>query len=314
MNNKKFNLSAGLVASSPSVNANDGKYIVAVKNGSPLKYSSDYGSNFSDLTGSISASAVGISGDGQYILYGISSGTLELSTNGGSSFSTVSGSPSKVWTSIVISATGQYMTAVSTSGGYYSTNYGSSFSLFDSSNFQGVNMSTNGLNQIAGKTSSTNTLLRTGNAWTSVGYYSNLPSGSSSYTFSGCAISDNDQYIIAGNDVLEDIIVSTNSGASWSTPITNRTGGVGVSADGQYMTAALYFGTIRVSSDSGSTFASVHSSTQWRKCFVSASGQYQIASSPAYNYIAVSQDYGATWTDKAYNSSSYDDIHISRAV
>jgi len=201
------------------------------------------------------------------------------------------------------------MLASSTGGIYYSTNYGSSFSVLSFSDFRSANMGTDGLYQIAGRAS--NSLWKTSDAWTNQDIYSGLPSA----TWGSAAVSDNGQYVIASNWTSWNTIFSTNSGSSFSTINSGTPSAVGISADGQYVTYAKNGGYIFVSSNYGSSFSQKHTSQAYDRCFVSATGQYQIASTQTNgSYIAVSQDYGATWTNAAYNGQGWDDIHISRVI
>ena len=118
--------------------SSNGKYMVMITNQNAwLYYSSNNGTTFSVITTQIAGScnASAISCNGQIVTYCNSGGSpsgLWLSTNSGSSFTQISNSgiglPINVsYYDIQISMTGQYMITVVPGCGYYSTNYGTSW-------------------------------------------------------------------------------------------------------------------------------------------------------------------------------------------
>jgi len=102
---------------------------------------------------------------GQYMLAATNNANVYLSTNSGSYWSTIGGTSSanvylptvaSAWNSVAISSTGQFM-AITVAGGsfYFSNNYGTSFSINNSSpftsttNWNALSMSGSGLNVLA---------------------------------------------------------------------------------------------------------------------------------------------------------------------
>jgi len=116
----------------------DGKYLV----GSPIMgnlytwYSSNYGVSWSQTTMSNSAGCVAISQNGTYILT-LNSSSWYLSTNGGTSYNVLPSPVNGAYAlqGCAMSSSGKYMlVAYGSSGGiYYSTDYGSSWTLISGS-------------------------------------------------------------------------------------------------------------------------------------------------------------------------------------
>jgi hypothetical protein len=173
----------------------------------------------------------------------------------------------------------------------------------------------------------------------------------STLPFSTVAVSrGTGQYMLAGNANLSGgysegtLFRSTNYGANWT--LVGQLGywnKVAISDNGQYMLAVEYYGRAYKSSDYGSTWTAINNfpfptnnpcglpilqTLSFRGAALSGDGQYQVictasdnygtcGSGPSaytnmYNTIFVSNDYGATWTAREFDSgSTYNAVAIS---
>jgi hypothetical protein len=173
----------------------------------------------------------------------------------------------------------------------------------------------------------------------------------STLPFSTVAVSrGTGQYMLAGNANIGNpftegtLFRSTNYGANWT--LVGQLGywnKVAISDNGQYMLAVEYYGRAYKSSDYGSTWTAINNfpfptnnpcglpilqTLSFRGAALSADGQYQVictasttygtcGSGPSaftyrYSTIFVSNDYGATWSSRQFDSSEiYNAVAIS---
>ena len=241
--------------------------------------SSNYGSNWTDITSKLSGSefqGVSVDYSGQYQTICVFAGPVYVSINYGATFTSNQGNAP--WETVSISATGQYQTAIS-------ENYGAdNGGIFTSVNY--------------GSTWTSNTGVPTGVAWQALGV-----SGSGQYQTAA----------IYGQGVY----TSSNYGSNWTSNVSAPVGnwnGASICSNGQYQTLVQNNGGgIFTSANYGVTWTSNTSApfASWTRVSVSQSGQYQ----SAVQYpgrIFTSTDYGSTWTSNASApSSNWNGISIS---
>ena len=255
----------------------------------------------------------------------------------------IGNSGNRSWSSLSISSTGQYQTAVVSSGGIYTSyNYGINWTLVPdangaiSGNWISVSISSTGQYQSA--------VISGGGIYTSYNFgvtWSLVPSGNGAPTsvgWSGVNVSSTGQYqnaAIGGGGIY----ISSNYGVNWSlvpsanfgssstwpviaSPISPTDASwyaLGMSSTGQYQSAAQYMGGIFCSSDYGNNWAVKVSpgggQAGWFGMAISSSGQYQTAMNSTVG-VYRSSDFGASWTklsssNGAPNSESWRGISIS---
>ena len=238
-----------------------GQYIMACLNVGYIWYSSNYGESWLSGGGYSSSglafTAIAISATGQYGVAAVNAGSIYYSSNYGVLWTTT-GLANSTWTSVAASASGAYMLATAASGYiWYSSNYGTT--------------------------------------WTQ--------SGSVLAAWSAIAISASGQYAIA---VVNGgyIWMSSNYGVMWvqTGSASYNWSSVAISASGQYVTAAVGVNTsaaaaaglLFYSANYGATWTQTGSSNFWKTVIMSASGQYQLATtnfpSLLYNYRFATTD------------------------
>jgi hypothetical protein len=236
--------------------------------------------------------------------------TLDLA-NFGSNWVGYTISGSSGWYGVSLSASGQYQTAISYLGFFYtSSNYGSTWSqntnVPTNVTWNSVSVSASGQYQSAVIYPSSNGAIYIssdyGSTWTK---NTNAPtSGANWYSVSVSASGQYQSACIVNGSVY----TSSNYGSNWSqntsAPTTSaRWFSVSVSASGQYQTAVINIGSIYTSSNYGSTWSqntSAPTNYNWNQIAVSASGQYQIvyAAQSGTGKTYGSSDYGNTWSLK----------------
>jgi hypothetical protein len=225
----------------------------------------------------------------------------------------------EIWSSLAISASGQYQTAVSGTTGniYCSTNYGASWSLKkEVASYPAVciAMSASGQYQTAAyKTGSVYKSNDYGSSWGLVIILKDVP-------LTSVAMSASGQYQTATINVWHDMYIfyppyfSNDYGSNWSpSKFTGEAWGVldvAMSASGQYQTAAGKYTTdictILISSDYGASWTDIYAGSNFPKTFysvaVSASGQYQTA---VYSdgSVYISSNYGYSLTKIPVNTT-----------
>jgi hypothetical protein len=223
----------------------------------------------------------------------------------------------KAWTSVSLSTSGQYQTAVASGDYIYvSTNFGNTWikstdQINDTvKSWKSVSLSATGQYQTAVASGDYIYVSSDfGVTWTKA-------SGVPNKNWFSVSLSATGQYQLAVGD---DIFATSNDhGVSWS-PLTDIQGKfwtcVLVSASGEYQTALAYEDYIYVSTDFGSTFQKANDQVinsepkKWVSIAISSSCQYQTAvasGSTDGDYIYISTDFGNTWivkqTDETSNS------------
>lgn len=112
---------------------------------------------------------------------------------------------------------------------------------------------------------------------------------------SSISFSDNLKYIVVGSTL--GLLLSDNGGKTFVAKIFTTAQCCSMNASGQYIIAAGANSWVKHSSDFGATWVNKIASKNWRGSAISASGQYQIVCGYSGTYLALSTDYGATWTD-----------------
>jgi hypothetical protein len=245
-----------------------------------------------------------MSNDGTYISGTVLNGPIYVSTNGGTSFT--SRASNRAWRGIAMSGDGMYQTAVvfasTTVPGYIyrSTNYGTTWTQVGiNKRWINIGMSKDGRYQTAvsyhttfgGFQGRVVTSSDFGANWNEVTALNNR-------TFGGIAVSESGQYQII-SDASKNVEYSSDYGATWTPTLTttnNYVQGLAMSADGTYMTAVEDGGNIWVSSNRGANWTEIVNTKNWKDVRMSSDGKYQTASSVNTKYMAISNDYGQTWT------------------
>ena len=198
---------------------------------------------------------------------------------------------SKFWSSVSVSASGKYQTAVASDEYIYiSSDYGNNWTSAASSQlvWNSVSISASGQYQTA--------CVYSGSIWISSDYGSNWTEITSTYGYNWneVSISASGQYqtacVYSGS-----IWTSSDYGNNWTEIITTSAynwKSVSISASGQYQTACINGGYTYISSDYGNTWE-VTTVSNSSVCAVSASGQYQVVCENDNAYC--SNDYGKTW-------------------
>ena len=259
-----------------------GQYQSAAGSGTGIYYSSNYGQTWTASTGSTTGNIAGIvmSASGQYQVASVYGGSIYYSSNYGVTWAT-SNAPVFNWWAITMSASGQYASAGSNTGGtvpYYSMNYGVTWvaSSSVSGSYQAIACSASGQYQVAainngGIYYSTNY----GVSWT----ISNISSG---VPVQAGAISASGQYatiVTDGRAGGSGLYISSNYGLTW-TQITAVIGSlnlirVSVSASGQYQVTSAFGTGIYYSTNYGATWVQGSAlALTWYGLGMSANGQY----------------------------------------
>jgi hypothetical protein len=111
-----------------------------------------------------------------------------------------------------------------------------------------------------------------------------------------------------------DIYVSSDFGTSWtSISLQKIFTSVSLSASGQYQTAVAENDDIYISNDFGISWTSVSLQKKWTSVSLSASGQYQavVAQDFSGDYIYVSIDFGNTWTPSNSPEKTWQGVSVS---
>jgi len=290
-----------------------GQYQTAVNNPGGIFTSSDYGNSWAINNTAPTNNpwkSVSISASGQYQTSVVNGGGIYTSSDYGNSWAINNNAPQNImtfsgfneiftpvhWSSISISASGQYQTAVIYSGRIYtSTDYGNSWSNTNNAptnqEWNSVSISASGQYQTAviyeggiytsldyGNSWAINNTAPTDKGWTSVSisasgqYQTSVGNGGGIYTSS-----DYGNSWAINNNAPQNIITYSGFGES-STPA--HWSSISISASGQYQTAVVYEGGIYTSSDYGNSWLSTNTAPTyqpWVSVSISASGQYQTA-------------------------------------
>lgn len=226
--------------------------------------------------------------------------------------------PSGYWFASM-SPTGQYMIAgaQATHGLYWSTNYGASWSQYNTGTFAAATwwaLSAFSYNsQYILVCSPGAGVYLSSNYGQSFSLVSNalLPTASG---FHGCSISWSGQYMLVGTNTTNGIYLSSNYGVGWARITgTNLPTNIGcynpsMSSTGQYMVVASKTGgSLYVSDNYGVSWTGITvanglpTNLQWSQVSVSSTGEYMLAASSGtgalsngYSYLSI--NYGVTWT------------------
>ena len=272
-----------------------GQYIFTGIYGGSAYLSNNYGSSWLQPTGLLATAnynCTSVSATGQFMLTGTygSSGSVYISTNYGTSFAVASGpSVTGNYKAVTLSSEGRFMHVCTYGGaGYYSSNYGTSFTsnvtpLSVISNFNSINVS--GIGKYVLTCVSGGSLYRSSNFGSA---YTQTPAGvPTTAIYTGVAQSSTGQYMLASTNPGA-IYASTNYGTNWTT-VTNgiSTSGnynnVSVSSTGQYMLICANSSILYLSKNFGGTFTTVNSSSpyttyNYSSATISETGTYMLVS------------------------------------
>jgi hypothetical protein len=231
--------------------------------------------------------------NGQYQTV-VSNGYIYISIDFGMTYNGVAGPPTTGWTSVAMSTSGQYQTAVRDSDQIYiSSDYGTTWTAVDSSRaWSGVSMSSTGQYQTS--------VVNSGFIYISSNYGITWVAKGLSRTWTDVAVSTTGQYQITCRGASA-IYRSLDYGNTWtSVSGTGNMTSIAMSSTGQYLTGSSSLGyDLQISSDFGLTWtipAGTPGSLVWGQVSISSSGQYQIAgTNDGTGYIYISNDYGNTW-------------------
>jgi len=241
-----------------SISAN-GQYQTAYVNRAYIYISSNFGSSFTPVASQQSWLGISISSTGQYqsAIYNpystiasiYSGGYIYTSTDYGNTWNPVNSTGSKYWSSIAVSSTGQYQTAVSSLSPevqativvYISNNFGKTFTPISTTwaaasiNTSSISISATGQYQAIAVNNS--------NIYISNNYGASWSTTATSDTWSSISMSANGQYLIAtANNNY--IVTSVNYGNTWTNNSTVDTiYSAAMSSDGQYLTSISNYST-----------------------------------------------------------------------
>jgi hypothetical protein len=291
-----------------------GQYMLAAITGGGVYISSNYGINGSwslipatSLPTNATWRCVQISSNGQYMVASAASGSVYLSTNTGSTWTQITAlATNGNYFNIAMSSTGQYMytNSQTTSGLYYSNNYGTSWSTLTN----GVPSSINSY-QIAVSSTGQYVLTASQALLLLSSDYGKSFSPAPVNFYGGwqtCTMSSTGQYMYAGPG-SNYLYYSTNFGVTWNPTYLPLTSGnwnsLSMSSNGQYMMVANYGGGIYINSGIPITTMGINNS----------SPQYaldHVGSFNLNNAITSGTNFGAplTWTTPTAlinNSSVY---------
>lgn len=224
-------------------------------------------------------SSVAMSANGQIQVACVNGGALWYSSSYGNQWtqSVTSGTTSNVWTKVACSSSGQYALAC-THNGYiwYSTNYGVTWTQSGSSVLAWFSLAISGSGQYGCAVVYNGAIWYTSNygqTWTQ-----STTSGTTAVTWYGVTMSVSGQYVYACiNSGF--IWYSTNFGQTWTQTASNLGwSAISTSASGQYVCASIILGSIWYSTNYGITWTQSNASANsWYSLAMSASGQYQLA-------------------------------------
>lgn len=254
---------------------------------------------------------------------------LDISSNFAQNWSLVTSFSGIVLSSVAVSASGQYQTAVGTvSGGgtnagniYISNNYGVTWILVTGSfpsSFTDVAVSASGQYQ----TAVISNLSASANVYISSSYgvtWTPIQAIGASQEINSVSMSASGQYqTLADSDGSGDkfLYYSTNYGQTWNqsnSPQDSHTA-VSLSSSGQYQTSTAFpTGNIYTSSNYGLTFATNVGTGAFTTVSISASGQYQSGiNNNSGGTIYINSTYGVgAWTPVNEPASGYSSISVS---
>jgi len=265
--------------------------------------------------------AGGMSASGQYLLQ--VSDYIYVSADYGQTWTTRVSDSVRGWVGAAVSASGRYMYATETTGGflYISSDYGVTWQTGPSLSDRGiVKTSASGQYVIALRTT-------TDGVYVSNNYGASFTAAGTSALYAGAAISNDGRYMIVGNNTTNGrYATSSDYGVTW----TNRNApGQGIldpftwraftmSSDGKYVVAVgpgvLY------SSNYGASFTAssvaLHNAlafpdpAYWADVSMSMDGRIVVA--VGWNsYMYVSQDYGVTWAIANASAIKYNNVSMS---
>jgi hypothetical protein len=221
-------------------------------------------------------------------------------------------SGSRVWNSVAISATGQYQTAVVSSGSiiYTSSNYGVTWTpqtVTESSSWRSVSLSSTGQYQSAVGSSN---FIRTSSDY-GINWTSRTAPGAPDWRSVSLSATGQYQTAVPNGNLIQ---TSSDFGVTW---ITRTTPGslawwwVSLSSTGQYQTVVAYGANIYTSSDYGVnwTARTTPGSRQWYSVSLSSTGQYQTAVAGG-GQIHTSSNFGIDWTPR-YNVLFWSSVSLS---
>lgn len=235
-------------------------------------------------------SSVAMSANGQIQVACVNGGALWYSSSYGNQWtqSVTSGTTSNVWTKVACSSSGQYALACAHNGYiWYSTNYGVTWTQSGSSILAWFSLAISGSGQYGCAVVYNGAIWYTSNygqTWTQ-----STTSGTTAVTWYGVTMSVSGQYVYAC--ITSGFIwYSTNFGQTWTQTASNLGwSAISTSASGQYVCASIMQGSIWYSTNYGITWTSSNaSSNTWYSLAMSASGQYQLATtfSPVFTSTA----------------------------
>jgi hypothetical protein len=217
-------------------------------------------------------------------------------------------SGSRLWLCLAMSSTGQYQSAVISSGSliYTSSNYGVNWTprtTPGSMTWQSVSLSSTGQYQSAvGSSGFIHTSSDYGINWTS-----RSDPGAPDWRSVSLSATGQYQTAVPSGNLIQ---TSSDFGVNWTartTPGSRNWWSVSLSSTGQYQTAVVNGGNIWTSSDFGVFWTSRAASLSWYSVSLSSTGQYQTAVVNG-GRIYTSSDFGVTWpsraTDLFWNSVS----------
>jgi hypothetical protein len=267
-----------------------GQYMTVSANGAGVRYSSDYGQTFTQVsTGTIpvasNVAGIAMSASGQYQIAAATAFAYGIyySSNYGQTFTQVSSTTPSTWFQVCMSASGQYASACPYGSNYiyYSTNYGQTWTTSTSSiqaTYAGIACSASGKFQAAA--------IGSGGIYYSINYgvtwtISNITaSGSTDYG----AMSASGQYVIFPS-ANRGIYLSTNYGQTYIIVATQLStlplSRASMSASGQYQLVSINSGTstgLAISSNYGQTWTTnpLPIASYWTSTAISANGQYAL--------------------------------------
>jgi hypothetical protein len=261
----------------------NGQYILTLGWGASSYLSKDFGNTWNAVSALGSYQwAASMSANGKYILSTTIVGGSQLSSDYGVNWNYVSGvgTPNEG----KVSPTGKYMVIASSTGIYYSSNFGQTFTNWTDSNtntWNNVAISADGSTAVAVRATTPVTIWKTTNYGTS---WSQIYSNPSSISFGAIACSFDAQYILVAlsQGTSGQMYLSSDYGSTFSA-FTSGNGlsssyyfRVAMSANGLYMVAACNGGNVYYSIDSGAT---------WSQSPLASSNYYGVAMSANANLV-----------------------------
>ena len=296
----KGNFNKRLLSVAMSAN---GQNLTIVPRNLKLYNSTDYGVTWTDNNNSEIYKAilnVSSSSSGQYQSASITNSNIIKSSDYGVSWNNTGDIDS--WTSISISLTGQYQSAISQTNISISSDFGNSWKnipRLNVNNTASITVSASGQFQTYCESpGNIYTSSDYGNTWNKVdtiyGYFSNVAmSSSGKYQ----ATADYLGPKFAGGSIY----ISNNYGKDWKivSSTENRLWNcISCSSNGKYFLAGTNYNGYALSSDYGNSWTIIVESTKtkYSTCQVSSTGQYQFIKHDDTNQMYYSTDYGNTWS------------------